>query len=148
MAKKKKKKRGRPAGKAISRQEISTMFSMFSNQSSIGDIAREVGVSQTTVRRYRDREGWKKRRESIVKRAESKENARLATDQSRHTTLARAMQAAGAKRILTLTDDDISARDAKDFIKDGILLEREIKGESNQAVIQITIKLPAGLENV
>ena len=107
----------------------------------------KLDVSASTVAKYRDREGWVKRRDDIQKKAIQRADAKTITNDARHITLARALQQRGGARLLTLTDDDISARDAKDFIKDGVLLERTLCGEGDRE-IQITIKMPAGLEDI
>ncbi len=151
MSKKPKRKVGRPKGKAqgiaVTRKKISDGFDMFCDDKNISQIAKKLNMARSTVSKYRDREGWDKRREIIREKATRRIDNKIAVDHSRHITLARALQTTGAKRILTLKDKDISARDAKDFIKDGIMLEREISGEGERT-IQITIKLPLGLENM
>ncbi len=147
MSKKRMKKRGSPSGKPLSAIKVSDMFALFCDRQSMAEIARKCIVSETTVRKYRDREGWIKRRESISQKAMAKIERKAVTDQSRHVTLARALQQKGASRLLGLKDEDIDASEVRQFIKTGILLEREILGEG-ESIIQIRIKLPAELKDV
>jgi hypothetical protein len=151
MSKKPKRKVGRPKGKspgvAITSKKISDAFDMYCDKKNISQIARKLNISRSTVARHRNLEGWDKRRKLIQEKAIRRVDNKIAVDQGRHITLSRAMQQKGGARLLTLTDDDISARDAREFIKDGIMLEREISGGGG-GTIQITIKLPLGLEDM
>ena len=135
------------SGKSLDRGIIKGMWDLFLENKSLAYISRKMEIAPSTVARYRDSENWIVRRDDILKKAFQKVDANAVNSQSRQLNLARLLQVRGMNRVRTLADEDISANDARQFIKDGITLEREIMGEGEQ-IVQITIKLPAGLEDL
>lgn len=144
---KKTEKKKKPTARRRKPEKVAKGFSLFCKGESLTSIAKTLGLSRSTVARYRDRDNWEARRTEVNKKAMKKLDANVANEQSRQLALARFMQTKGVNRMRTLTDEEISAKDSITMVKEGILLERAIMGEGEKE-IEIKIKLPAGLEDL
>ena len=147
MPRKEPKKRGNPTGRRIKPQLISQAFKLFCDNVSMCQIAKQLGVCDNTIRKYRDSDNWIERREIAKQKIIERVDAQVVSSQSRQLSYAREMQSKGINRIKNISDTKIPAKDAIAMVVHGIKLEREIAGEGERA-INISIKLPNDLEDL
>ena len=114
---------------------------------SVNSIAKVLQIARNSVANYRDKENWDEFKFSIAKKIEQKVETRVVNEQVRYINLGRLLQQRGMHRVRMILDDDINARDAMDFIKTGIQIEKDATG-GGEKVIGIKITLPEGYEDL
>lgn len=82
MKKKKRKKIKPGSGRKLTAVKVEKLWQQFAAGISINSISRKLGVSHTTIAKYRDSEGWVKRRDKINKRAIKKSDTKTANKQA------------------------------------------------------------------
>jgi len=157
------KKRPKRSGTTLERKKVTAAYELYCNNKSVHAISKALNISRSTIARYRDRENWDDRKAEIDKKAIRRVDAQVVKSHTRQVNLARQLQATGLKRFMamdkvidSIPDEKgkslailsmVSTKDARELIKDGITLEREIEGVGSRE-IQITIKMPTGYEDI
>ena len=143
-------KRGPKPGQAnaLPQEKIDEMFELYCNKIPIEEIRRRCSVSSTTIRKYRDEQNWNKKRQARWDKAAKKADDKYAEARARQINLAKMLQHKGLGRLKTLKDEEISAAETRNFIKDGIQIERELTGDVTEDTIIVKVELPERYKDI
>lgn len=141
-------KRPKNAGFKVTAEDMDNMFVAYCNKEPLDRIAKRFSVSGTTIHRYKKENDWEKKRQKRWEKAEEKADDKYAEARARQINLAKMLQHKGLGRLKTLKDSDISAAETRNFIKDGIQIERELTGDVKDDTIVINVTLPERYKDV
>jgi hypothetical protein len=136
-------KRGR--GNPVQQQTLDEAFELYCDKIPFAQISRRLNVSLVTIRKYRIKDKWEERKNKRLAKTAEKIDDQFARNKVRQLNLARALQSKGYDALQTVGKEDgikMSAADVKNFIVDGVKLEREIDGEVNPDVKIVVIFPP------
>ncbi|OFV83292.1 MAG: hypothetical protein A2W26_04235 [Acidobacteria bacterium RBG_16_64_8] len=114
----------------LSQAKVNEMWAAYQKKPTINHVVQKCGVSQVTVRRYRDREKWEERLAVIRAKANQKSDEDTAKMLARQARQARAIQTKALQRIVGSGFG--STRDASDAYFKATVEERVVRGEPGE----------------
>jgi hypothetical protein len=119
----------------LTKEKREEMFTAWCEKSTVYSVAKRCGISETTVKKYRDKEKWLERQQRVNAKVERKTENDIAKRQARHVSLSQLLQSKGfdalqgneAKKITPVKVK--TAFEARQCIVDGVKLEREVLGD-------------------
>jgi len=126
-------------------KKIEEMYACWLDTKSTTKVAVTCGVSENTVRYYRNKLKWSKQAEKVTKAVARRVEDEAVRRRARHIKQAWLLQQKGSQAITAKDPTLITTGDGIRAIETGIHLEREILGDSESEEITITIKMPKGL---
>ena len=146
------KKRNRKPGRGneISKEITDAAFELFCDGVAIKQMGRKFNVSPQTLYKYRDKLKWQERKDKRFRQAANQADNVWTKTKSRHITLSQSLQAKGYKRVKNIPSKQLTAKEARMFIVDGVKLEREILGQAGDGdrTINIAVIFPAELSGL
>lgn len=103
----------------------------------LGKFAEQVGVSRNHAKQLSHRHGWTQRCRDydahISELIREQNEAEIIKMRKTHASIATQMVVKGARRLLSLQDDELNASDVVKLIETGIKIERLSRGEATES---------------